>query len=226
MDVQKLTADTRKITGRKVKRLRNDGVIPANIFGAGVKSTNIKVDEKKFRNVFEKTGETGIIDLKIGKKNRSVLVSQVQTHPVTDDILHVDFREVDLTKKITTMVPLELTGESPAEKADLGTVVAYLDEVEVEAKPTDLPESFEIDISVLEDVDDEIKISDIKHDPKKITITNDKDQVIVRVQPPQKEEEIVVAATEEQEEEEAGEAEGAEDAAQGETQGEQDESSE
>lgn len=188
-----LKSEKRILFGRKVKQLRKEGLIPANIFGKKVKSEAITVNTKDFREVFEKAGETQIIDL----GGRPVLVSNLQIDPVTSDYVHIDFRQVDLTEKITAKVPVEIIGESPAEKQSIGTVVQQLNEIEVEALPANLPEKIEIDSSVLTEVDQAIYVKDLKLD-NKVTIKTDLESIIVKVEPPIKEEvvETVVAPAE------------------------------
>lgn len=194
-----LNANIRDLLGRKVKTLRNDGLAPANIFGKNVKSTSIQINTKEFQAVYKEAGETSIVELNLGKDIRHTLISNVQLHPVTDEILHVDFREVNLKEKITAQVPVELEGESQAEKSGVGTVVTQLSEIEVEALPTDIPENFTINIESLSDVDQAIYVKDIKA-PSGVTITEDSESIVVKVEPQQKEEVIVepVAAEGEQ----------------------------
>ncbi|HCR36042.1 hypothetical protein A2130_04365 [Candidatus Woesebacteria bacterium GWC2_33_12] len=179
----------RELFGRKVKRLRKEGLIPANIFGKKIKSEAITVEAKEFREIFEKAGETQIIDL----QGKPVLVSNLQIDPVTSDYIHVDFRQVDLTEKITAKVPIEVLGESPAEKQNIGTVVQQLSEIEVSALPTDLPEKIEIDATILTEVDQAIYVKDLKID-KKVTVKTDPESIVVKVEPPIKEEVVEVVA--------------------------------
>src|SRR3990172_2693034 len=99
MDKVSLIADKRTISGRKVKALRRQGIIPANVFGKKIKSFALQISAKDFEQVFEEAGETGIVELSVknGKTTQySVLVSNVQKDPVTDMPLHIDFRQVDL----------------------------------------------------------------------------------------------------------------------------------
>lgn len=189
MDKLNLKADQRKVTGRKVKSLREEGILPGVIFGKDVKSENIKLDEKDFEKVFSKAGETSIVEISLGKSKRPTLIKNVQKDPVNGKFLHVDFLQVDLKKKVSAQIPLELVGESPAEKQGLGTVVQYLDEIEVEALPTDLLEKFEIDASKLEEVDQAIYVKDLKVDKSKMEVKEEEDTLLVKVEPPQKEEE-------------------------------------
>lgn len=193
----KLKAAKRKLLGRKVKRLRKEGILPANVFGKSVESTAVQLDLSDFKKTLSKAGETTIIYLAVEKKEKPVLVSNVQYDPVTDDPIHADFLQVNLKEKVTAQVPVEFTGESPAEKQGLGTVVKYIDEVEVEALPTDLPESLVLDISKLQEVDQTFTVADLKVD-KKVEIQNEKDQIIAKVEPPrEEEEEETVSETEE-----------------------------
>lgn len=191
MDKQILEAEIRKISGRKLKALRSQGVLPANVYGKKIKSEALQVNLKDFEKLFAKVGETGLITLNIknGKKEeKAVLVSNIQIDPISDLPIHVDFRQVDLSEKISAEVPVEMVGESPAEKQSLGTVVQYLDKIEVEALPTDLPEKFLIDISELAEVDQAVHVKDLKVDPKKVTVKVNPDEILLKVEPPQKEE--------------------------------------
>lgn len=187
MTILKLTAEDRSVRGRKVKHLRSKGVLPANVFGKGVKSYAINISKDSFKRVFSEAGETGIVELSVGSKINPVLISNVQVHPVNGDILHVDFRQVDLTEKIKATVPVEVINESPAEKSGIGTVVQQVNELEVEALPVDLPEKFEVDVSVLVEVDQAIFVKNLVYDKSKVKIEADDDQIVVKVEPPQEE---------------------------------------
>lgn len=184
-----LKAKKRKVFGRKVKKLRREGILPANIFGAKIKSLAIQVPLKEFSKVYQKAGETGIINLEVEgeAKPRSVLIHDIHIDPVDSSYLHCDFRQVVLTEKITANIPIELTGEAPAESQKLGVLVHMLQEVEVEALPTNLPEKFIVDISGLTEVDQTITVADLKT-PEGVKIINPPGQIIVKIEPPSKEE--------------------------------------
>ena len=199
MNKVSLVAEKRTISGRKVKTLRKQGIIPANVFGKKTKSFALQVSAKDFEQVFKEAGETGIVELSVknGKTSQySVLVSNVQKDPVTDNVLHIDFRQVDLKEKIEASVPIEFTGESPAEKTGIGTVVRYVNEVSVEALPADLPEKFEVDSSTLTEVDQAVLVKDLKYDKTKVTIKDDREKIVAKVEPPQKIEEVAPAPEE------------------------------
>lgn len=185
----RLQAEKRKAVGRKVKALRRAGILPANIYGKGIKSRAVQVDLKSFTSVFKEAGETGLVDLRLDKEKIAVLIHNVQKEPVSDGFVHADLLQVNLKEKVTAQIPVELVGESPVEKQGLGTVVNYVSEVEVEALPMDLPEKFEVDLSKLTKVDDLIEVRDLKVDSKKVEIKESADTVLVKVEPPREEEE-------------------------------------
>lgn len=178
-----LKSTKRDMFGRKVNRLRKEGLIPANVFGNKIDSHAVTVNAKEFIELFKKAGETQIIDL----DGKSVLVSNTQTDPISGDILHIDFRQVDLKEKIEAKVPVELEGESPAEKQSLGTVVQQIHEIEVEALPADLPEKVVVDINNLTEVDQAIFVKDLAVS-KNVEIKSDLEAIVVKVEPPTKEE--------------------------------------
>lgn len=196
-DKIQLKAEKRKEVGRKVKRLRQEGVLPANLYGKGIKSESLQVDMVQFQKVFKETGETGLVELSIGNEKKPVLIHNLQRDPVSDMLLHADFLQVDLKQKVTASVPVEVVGESPAEKQGLGTAVLQLDEIEVEALPTDLPEKFVVDISVLEEVDQAIFVKDLQTEKGKVEIKDNMDEIVVKVEPVKEETEEVPPPAEE-----------------------------
>ncbi len=183
----KLKFEKRDIFGRKVHRIRKQGMIPANIFGKNIDSMAISVALKEFDTVYKKVGETQIINL----DGKPVLVSNLQVDPISGDYLHIDFRQVDLNEKIEATIPVEVEGESPAEKQNLGTVVQQIHEVEVEALPDQLPEKIVVDASILVEVDQAIYVKDLKVS-KDVEIKTDMESIVVKVEAPTKEEVVEV----------------------------------
>jgi large subunit ribosomal protein L25 len=194
MNKKVLKAEERKVTGRKVKTLRAQGYLPGNISGKKVKSVSVQVNLKEFEAVYKEAGETGLVDLEMGKDVRPVLIHGLQVNPKTDLPVHVDFLQVDLKAKVTAQVPVELIGESPAEKQGIGTVVQQLNEIEVEALPADLPEKFEINVEDLAEVDQAIYVKDVKVDKTKVELKEDPEAIVAKVEPPQKEEVVEAPA--------------------------------
>lgn len=197
MTTFELTANTRTLFGRKTKQLRKKGIIPANIFGKKIKSMAIELEAGVLLDTMRKAGETGLIHLKIKGDNsvHPVLVSGYAQDPVTDAMLHVDFHEVDLKQKTTATVPLKAVGESDAVKGGM-VLVMFKNELEVEALPTDLPDSIEVDISSLTEVGSTILAKDLKFDRSKVTVEIGDEEPIATIQEPAKEEVVEAAPAE------------------------------
>ena len=198
----KLLVEKRKLVGRQVKLLRKDSVLPANIYGRKVKSLAVQVDLKSFLPVLKEAGEAGLVELKVKgeDKIRPVLIHNIQYHSVSDQPLHADFYQVNLKEKVTTKIPVELVGESPAVKSKVGILIQPLSEIEVEALPTDLPEKIEVDISKLENIDDAVLVSDVKLE-ETVKVLTDTTQILVKIDTPAKEEEVAPVEKEEGKEE-------------------------
>ena len=187
-----LKVQKRNELGRKVKNLRRDGIIPANIYGSGFKSKAVQVALKDFEEIFKKVGETTVVELSVdSEKALPVLIHNVQKNPISDLPIHVDFLKIDLKKKVVADVPLEISGEAPAEKQGLGTLVQYVDEIKVEALPGDLPEKIMVDVSSLVEVDQSIMIKNLLYDKSKIELKDNPEEVVVKIEV-QKEEVVEV----------------------------------
>ncbi len=159
----------RDLVGKKVGQLRQEGSLPANIYGLGLDSETVAVDYAGFTKLYESEGDTGLVYLVVegSKKEIPVLIDQVDYHPVSNAATHVVFRRVNLLEKITAEVPVELVGENEVPDA---TVLMVRDALEVSALPADLPDNFEVDISGLKEFGDSITIGDLSYDKSKIEI--------------------------------------------------------
>jgi len=173
----------------KAKSLRRQGFIPAIIYGRDSKNKMVAVDKIAFTKVFKNTGQTGIIQLKYGEKDKNVLVYEIEYHPVTDEVNHIDFFAVKMNEKITTNVPLEFVGESLAVKELDGILIRQKDEVEVEALPGDLPQVIEVNIEVLKTFDDVIYVKNLQV-AEGVKILDDVEEVIAMIEEPRSEEEL------------------------------------
>jgi len=188
--MNKLEAKHRKISGKKVKSLRESGVIPAVLYGPKVKEPQIlEVEYEKFRDVFKKAGGSSLIKLKIDKDEKDVLIRDVQEDPMSGNFLHVDFYEVPMTEKIKLTIPLKFIGESEAVKNLSGILVKNIFEVEIESLPKDIPTEVDVDITVLKTFEDTIKIKDIVI-PSGVKIMASPEEIIALVSPPRTEEEL------------------------------------
>lgn len=185
----KLTVSPRKTFGRKVKSLRRQHIIPANLFGAGISSQAVQVSESIFQKIYEEAGETSVVDVQLEGESKSVpvLIHQLQHHPVTGNVIHIDFLQVDLKKKITTSIPVELSGVAPAVKDAGGVLVQALNEIEIEALPTDIPESLVVDVSNLAEIGQALTLKDISL-PSQVTLLTDIESTLVTIQEPAAEE--------------------------------------
>jgi len=181
----KLPAKKRDLLGKKVKNLRVKGLVPANVYGKKVQSQAVSVKKDELKSVFSRAGETGVVQLTIEgeKETRPILIQNLHRDPVTDEILHVDLRQIILTEKVTADIPIEVTNESPAVQQKLGILIQTLSEIQVEALPMDLPEKFLADASALLKVGDQITIKDLSIDRKKIELKAEEDLVVAKIEP-------------------------------------------
>ncbi|NMB56592.1 50S ribosomal protein L25 [Candidatus Beckwithbacteria bacterium] len=203
-----LKAYKRELVGKKVKKLRKEGKIPANIYGKNIASQAIMVDLLDFKTVYKSAGETSIISLQLEneEKDRPVLIADLQAHPIDKKVLHIDFRQVDLKEKITANIPLEFVGKAPAETLG-ASIVPIRQEVEVEALPTDLPEKFEVDLSKLTEIGHTLTVKDLVVDTAKVKILTEEGEVLVKAEEQKEEvvEEAPAEATTEEGAEKVGE---------------------
>lgn len=185
-----INAEERTIFGKKVKRLRESGIIPAEIYGRGTENQSVQFDGKTLRRVLNEAGGTHLISITVGNQGPvQALARNVQYSPVRRRLLHVDFYTVRMDQTVTVTIPIHLVGENELVKDTGGTLMSGINSLEIEALPADLPESVEVDISVLENFSDSILVSDLKL-PDTITVLSSEDSLVATVQPPRTEEEL------------------------------------
>lgn len=172
----------------KPKKIRKEGQIPAVLYGPEVGNILLKLDLKDFKEVYKSAGETTLISLEFddGKKYEA-LIHDWDTDPITGEFIHVDFFQPSLKEETEVEVPLKFVGESPAVKNFGGILVKEMTEIEVRGLPQNLPHEIEVDISKLKNIDDEIKVSDLKV-PEGIKILRGGEEVVALVVAPEKEE--------------------------------------
>jgi large subunit ribosomal protein L25 len=176
MNMNKLTATMRSKTDKLVD-IRKNGMVPAVVYGARVENTTISVPSVDFEKVLRVVGESNTLTLELKDKKVEVLIHEIQRDPIKGFLVHVDFLAIDANKPIEVVVPIEFIGIAPAEKNGFGVLVKTLHEIEVEALPKDLPHSIEVDLITLENLDDQIRVEDIKA-PKGVTIKTNGEEVI------------------------------------------------
>lgn len=175
-----LKVEKRTVTGKHVKKLRREGILPANIYGKEMKSATVQVALTSFMPVYNQVHETGLVDLTFGEQTLPVLIYNVQIDPRTQTPLHADFFKVNLSEKITAKIPVVSVGEAKAEIDKVGLLEQPVMEIEVEALPTDLPENVEVNVEGLTQVDEQILVSDLKL-PAGVTVLSEPSQVIFKV---------------------------------------------
>lgn len=190
MDKIILPLEGRATTGKKVKKLRSEGKTPAVVYGHGTEPTAVALDSKLMNKAYAQAGGNQLIGLKIDDaRQKNALIHDVQVDYRSGSVTHADFYLVNMSEKIKTEVPLHVTGESTAVYQQEGTLIRPLETIEVEALPGDLPESFEMDISVLDDFDKTITVADLKI-PEGVEILTPVEEVVAKVEPPRSEEEM------------------------------------
>ncbi len=177
----------------KANAIRLAGSVPGVIYG-GIVHTCVKCSAKELKSVYVKAGENTLVEVDLDGKKVPCLIHAISFHPVSDKIESVDLYAVDMTKKVTAHVPVILKGESPAVKTQGGVLVTVHSQVEVSCLPADLPNSFVIDIAVLENFRDSVTVAKLVL-PKGVTIKNPPETVIVTVQEPRKEEVVEVVTS-------------------------------
>ena len=183
----------------KVNQLRKKGFIPAVIYGEKKDSQAVSISHKELLGLIRKHRlENTLINLVIkGDKKRPCLIKEIQYEPVHDNILHVDFNEISLTKTIKTSVPITAVGEAVGVKQEGGVLEHILWEIEIGCFPIDIPQDIKVDITNLK-IGDSVHIKDIALPPK-VKVLNNPDLMVLAVSVPVKEEVPAEAAVEAEE---------------------------
>ena len=189
-----LQLEPRPVVGKKVRHLRRQGITPVHLYGKGVESLPLQGESAAVQRTVARAGGTILITLSIkgDQASRMAFVREVQRHPLTDAILHIDFYQVPMTEVMQASVPVYLVGEAPAVRLRNGVLLQALHAVQVECLPLDMPPYVELDIAVLDDFEKTLHVSDITLG-EKVAILNDPGDVIGRVNPPRVMEEEVPA---------------------------------
>ena len=201
----KLNLENRPITGKKTaKKLRNKGIIPGVLYFKGEEPIQIAVDELVMYHALH-SGQR-IYEIDVAGTTQYVMIKEMQYHPVTDALIHIDFMRVRRSEKINISVPLMLIGESLGVKEG-GVLSQSLTQIEIECLPTDVPEQIELDVTDLE-MNSSYSVADVKIKDEEITIISEQELNVVSIHPPVAEEEPMVEEELEDEEETEGETEG------------------
>ena len=200
-----LVANTRKITGKKVKTLRRQGITPVNLFGHNIEPLPLQCDTLQLKNALARTGTTGLVSLTINKakKPRNVMFREVQREPITGELLHIDLYQVNMDEKIRVEVPVVTIGEAPALKMKENFLAHELNTLLIECLPGKIPNRVELDLSSLMEAGQGIHAKDINLG-EGITILNHPEQAVVKISIRFVEKEVPVEAVAAEVEAEAG----------------------
>lgn len=153
----------RPVLGKRSKRLRREGVLPGNIYGRGLDSVAVQLPRREAETLLSEHGLNSLIELAVEGESgeRPVIVRQVQRHPLSREVLHLDFYQVDLARTIQANVPVTLVGEAPAVQTYQGVLITGLDHVLVEALPAEMPSHFELSVDSLKELESQVTVADL-----------------------------------------------------------------
>ena len=185
-----IEAQKRTSFGKKVKQLRRDGWIPAEIYGRGIDNVSVQINAKNLNRVLDEAGATHLISIQVDRGSPvQTLARNLQYSPVKRDLLHVDFYAVVMTEKVSVSIPIHVIGDNPLIEDEKGTLVHALNDIEIEALPGNLPESIEVDISGLTEFNETITVAELTV-PEGVTLLVNPDVMVLTIQPPRSEEEL------------------------------------
>jgi large subunit ribosomal protein L25 len=165
-----LEVEKREVVGKQVKRLRREGKVPAVVYGPDLEPLSLSIDERELRHVLLEAGGTQLIEL--------TLARSVQRDPVVGSMLHVDFYQVSMNRPITAEVPVILSGELPMVETGAAVLIQGTNSLLIEALPAHLPPHIEVDITVLENIGDQILVGDLEMPGDARTLTDDTELVV------------------------------------------------
>ncbi|MCA9826191.1 MAG: 50S ribosomal protein L25 [Dehalococcoidia bacterium] len=180
-----LHAERRTVLGKKVRRLRSEGILPANIYGRNLESVAIQVETRAFLQSVKQAGVRSMFEVAVAGESepRYVIIRGIDRPGGHGDPLHIDFYQVDLRRPVQTNVQLITEGEAPAVVDLAGTLLQNLEYVTVECLPLDIPSSIAVDLSSLENFDVSITVGDLVA-PQGVTIITDPSVSVATVAQP------------------------------------------
>jgi large subunit ribosomal protein L25 len=195
----KIKGEIREIFGKNAsRRLRREGRVPANLYGAKEENVSLSLDKKDvFQILRSEAGENTIFKISYNSQTQDVMIKEIQMNPANDELLHVDLIKIAMDKEIQVTVPFVLTGEAVGVKAEGGFVDFVTREIELECLPRAIPEHIEVDISSLH-LHQSIKLEEITL-PEGSKWISDPETVIAMIHAQAKEEIVVEEEAEEEE---------------------------
>ncbi len=187
----KLSAKVREATGKTSVKMAAEGLIPAVVYGPKVEAKSLSIDRREFEHLmhYASVGST-LVDLTIEGEDKAldVIIKEVRHEEIKGAVQHIDFWAVDMGHTLQTTVAIDFIGSAEGEKAG-GVVMHSLRELKIEARPKDLPEHVEVDVSAL-NIGDSFTVADLVA-PKGVTLLDEPETVIASCMPPTVEEEVV-----------------------------------
>jgi large subunit ribosomal protein L25 len=179
-----IKAERREILGKKVRRLRRVGIMPATVYGHDVRPISIQVNAHEMAGVMRHAGTTQLLDLILnGEPARPVLIRQTTFDAKRNAVTHIEFFQANLREKLVTHVPLHVVGESPAVQEG-GIFLQLLDHVDIESLPQDVPEGgIAVDASLITEINGHITAGDLVMPPT-VSLVTPLDEIVAKVNPP------------------------------------------
>jgi len=198
MSTIQMQATHRTILGKKVRQLRRAGIIPIALYGPAIASISLQANERALQRTLSRSGATQLIELEVVPDGTTymTLAREVQLDPLTQRVLHADFQAVQMDRVISAAVPLVFEGEPPPVQQGVGVLVQNIDDIEVEAMPTELPSEIRVDLSVIQEVGHKVTVEELSLAPG-IRVLTDPNEWIVQVVPLRVAEVEVIEAEEE-----------------------------
>ncbi len=189
-DAVQLTLQQRSVIGKKVKRIRQEGLVPGNVYGRGLESVSVQAPLVEVQQVFRSVPRNSVVTVQIEGETgtRPVVLRKVDRNPLTGEIRHVELYQVDLSRVIQSQALIVITGQSEAVHNG-GTLVQALDTLRLEALPLDMPAEVTVDISTLLNFGDVVHVGDVELPVNVRALLDDAAQVLSVVAPRLEEEE-------------------------------------
>ena len=180
MDNVSIDAQPRTVLGKHVGALRRSGITPIHVYGPGIESLSLQAPTLELIRAVTEVGYTTPLTLRVGDEERFVIVREIQRHPVSEQLLHVDLMQVSRTERRQAPVPLHFVGEASAAREEGAMLSEDLHALDVEALPTEMPSALTVDVSVLSEPDGAIHARDIELPPG-VTLVTAPDAVVARI---------------------------------------------
>jgi large subunit ribosomal protein L25 len=182
MVATQLHAEPRTVTGKKVKLLRQEDIVPGVIYGRHIDPVVVQFDKRELTTALNRVGTSATLQVEVSGSSEPYLVifRDIQHHVIQRDVVHVDLQALSLTETVRVPVSIVLVGVAPAVETEAGVVMQVLQEIEIEALPTDLIRLIQVDISGLTEIGNSISVGDLEV-PEGVTILSNPDVTIVQV---------------------------------------------